>query len=211
MSRRRTGQAIVGALVALLLVATLFISPGFRHAHKHGDADHSHASTSGSEHHGSHGHSHGDHSHSHGDHSHDHGHSHGDHSHGHDHRHETDDASTNSDFGELSESHSHIHISFLWFELTLPDWFGDDVAVSVASDADGVSGERRNSVNGDVVSISSPFTFAQLVQVLVLSVGPVPERTRLPVPLGRIRLLSTIAALHQRVPDDVPVPPPELS
>ena len=198
-------SAILAGLLIFVMAMTSLMGPGVRHAHEDGDASHSHSTAAHA--HGTHTHTH---SHAHGI---EHSHSHGGKVHSHFHRHgsNADLAEDSSESADAGAAHSHIHVQFLWFELTLPDWFGGDAAVSVASDADGVSEERRNSVNGSVVSISSPFTFAQLVQVLILSVGPVPERTSLPVPLGRIRLLSTIAALHQRLPDDVSVPPPELS
>lgn len=200
-------SAILAGLLIFVMAMTSLMGPGVRHAHEDGDASHSHSTTAHA-----HSHPYGTHSHSHA-HGFGHSHSHGAKVHSHFHRHgsDADLAEDSSESADAGVAHSHIHVQFLWFELTLPDWFGGDAAVSVASDADGVSEEHRNSVNGNVVSISSPFTLTQLVQVLILSVGPVPERTRLPVPLGRIRLLSKIAALHQRLPDDVLVPPPELS
>ncbi|MEZ6043923.1 MAG: hypothetical protein R3C20_25815 [Planctomycetaceae bacterium] len=175
MSRRRTGQAIVVALVALLLVVTLFISPGFRHAHENGDESHSHARNSGSANHGAHRHSHSEHTHSHGGHTHSHSghtHSHSGHSHSHEHRREADDAATDLASGELSESHSHIHISFLWFELTLPDWKGGDDSPTLVRPAE------ANAATSDVVVISSPFSMARLVHLLLLSFGPLPDITR---------------------------------
>lgn len=202
MRRTPLISAIVGGLLILVIAMTGFIAPGVRHAHKNGDSSHSHTSTSGH-----HSHSHGTHTHS---------HSHGGHRHSHFHRHSHESDREGHEYSpesaEVVAAHSHIHMQFLWFELTLPDWFGDDSAVSISSsDADGVSQPHRRSVDADVVIISSPFTFSQLVQVLMLSFGPIPERTHVPSQSTGDRVLLAVLILNQRVPDDVPVPPPELS
>ena len=196
MKVRRFYAAIVGILLAFAMMATLFLSPGIRHTHEGGDEGHSHAvahaASKQNVHH--HSHSHGNHSQSHGWHS----HSHGDHSHSH-----------HAD-GELAEAESHVHISFLWFELTLPDFFGgddDSTAASVPSTGD------VNSIaeSSETIVITSPFTMAQLVQLMFLTPAPLPERTTIPV--GQLVGFLNPASLLKagRLPDAPLLPPPEFA
>ncbi len=195
MQVRRFSAAVVGILLVVVMMATLFLSPGIRHTHEGGDEGHSHAVTHADSEQQIHAHSHGGHSHSHAE------HSHGlqsQHSHSHD------------DGGEVNATESHVHISFLWFELTLPDFFGSDHE-STAANASQAGDARPSAQSSATVVISPPFTMTQLVQLVFLTPAPLPERTTIPVS-HLVRWMNPASLLKAgRLPDAPLLPPPKFA
>ena len=209
MKVRRPSEAVVGILLVVVMMATSFVSPGIRHTHEGGDEGHSHEvpheNAKPHVHHDSHSHgrdshSHAWHSHSEGGHSHSHSraHAHGGHSQSH------------HDDGELAATQSHLHINFLWFELTLPDFFGGDDDSTVSSVASN-SKDNDSAQSSETVVITSPFTMAQLVQLVFLSPAPLPERTKIPV--GQLVVFFNPASLLKtgRLADAPLLPPPKFA
>ena len=151
--------------MAIVLMATLFLSPGLRHTHEGGDEDHSHPHPQTHSHRHAHSHKH---SHSHSDDV--HGHTHDAHSHSHAHH---------QHGGEVTAAQSHVHISFLWFEFTLPDALGSgEKTVAVNAEDHGPADTATDS--STVMTVTSPFTMAQLIQLMLLIPAPLPERTTIP-------------------------------
>jgi hypothetical protein len=192
MWKLRSG-VFVAICLLLLVAATLFVSPAWRHAHHGGDQTHVHGDGHSHDHH-AHSHSH---SHSHGHHG--HSHDHGDHHHGHDH-HEAD-ANHNAD--PHHSSGSHIHISFLWFDLTLPDFSGADETQADSRSAD------DDSDRGELVELRSPLSFGQLISVLLLIKAPLPERLCWTPGDSSAMQAAGASLLHSRLPDAPTTPPPE--
>lgn len=114
-STRTFSRSLTGLALLLLMVGSLFISPARRHAHQNGDTSHSHTETSAHRHAHFH-HAHLSHDHSHSGHSHPHPHVH--------YHHPIGEQSAAGSEERVVDSHRHIHISILWFELTLPDFMG---------------------------------------------------------------------------------------
>lgn len=134
-----------------------------------------------------------------------HEHRHGDDAH-HDHVHEAD-----SQTAHVHDSQSHVHIRFLWFTLTLPDFSRQAVTEVPACEAAGVASEVETVSSAKQAGITTPFTLNRLVQILLLSVGPLPEHTRIPEQnlAGRVcwsHLLN--AGQSADAPD---LPPPEFT
>jgi len=199
MRARQFSTAVAGILL-IVMMAMLFLNSGIRHTHEGGDEGHSHAVTrAGFERHAHHhSHAHGGHSHYHGDHPHEHCHSH---FHG-------DDAYTHRNGGEVNSAKSHVHISFLWWELTLPDFFSgnDDVRPgSTTRTAD----TNTIAETSETIAINSPFTKAHLIQFIFLTPAPLLERTTIPADhiVGFVNLASLLKA--GRLPDAPLLPPPE--
>ncbi|MEQ9406592.1 MAG: hypothetical protein RIK87_02660 [Fuerstiella sp.] len=189
---RRFFAAVVGILMVVVLVATLFLSPGLRHTHQGGDEVHSHQATHshGAAHHHTHGHGHG------------HEHTHGTHGHSPSHSHQHD--------SQVTAAQTHVHISFLWFEITLPDFSGGDEQPLAASAAS-AGGADATADSSRVVSITSPFTMARLIQLVLLIPAPLPERTTVPISdvVGWLNPSSQLKA--GRLPDAPLLPPPEFA
>lgn len=182
---RRLLAAIVGILMVIVVVAMLFLSPGLRHTHEGGDEHHSHQSTH------SHAHSH---SHSHGR-----SHTHGRHSHGHFHGNDA----------EAAVVQTHVHISFLWFEFTLPDFSGGKEQ-SVASVSESAGEKSATADSSTVLAITSPFTMSRLIQLVFLIPALLLERVKTPIS-------DLVACFHPasplqagRLPDAPPLPPPRF-
>ena len=207
MKRRRLISAIVGVLLAFVMAAMAFVGPGIRHTHVGGDRAHSHSgSRADTRPHDSAA----THSHSHGPGGHVHSHSHGTHTHSHGHPRTDETTHDVEDDAEVQNAHSHVHISFLWFELNLPDFLDGDETVPSATGTENVNRSGDASTN-DTVTITGPFTLTQLVQVLLLPLVPLPNRTVLPEPdcIGFLLLAHILDP--GRLSDAPELPPPEVA
>jgi len=216
MKRRRLYSAIVGILLAFVMAAMAFVGPGIRHTHEGGEQAHKHSGSHAVR--PPHG-SGGPHSHSHGPGGHVHAHSdvgsHGSHSHSHQHSHPPVKADDETDEVEVHDARSHIHLSFLGFQFTLPDFLADDgtdapdapASNSVANS----TGWTAEGSNEETVIITGPFTFTQLVKVLLLPSVPLPERILMP-DFDRIGYEFSMWILHLgRLRDAPESPPPEFA
>ncbi len=219
MSQTRGFRISVCCVVLVgLLAGGLGIRFGIRHRHDGGGTAHSHAAPSkrnGTEakphsHADNHSHVHShasDHSHPHAHtHAHSHAHSHTD-SHSHSHSHAP--AHTHEDPGHSHESSdgAHVHVTFLGFELTLPDWFPGEPAPLYSESVQ----DRAEAPAGNVIELPGSFGLASFLQMFMDQTAIRPESPL----IGGSELPPAITVQHQDTNlglDPAPpiVPPPRL-
>lgn len=123
----------------------------------------------------------------------------------------TDDESGRA---EIGDAHTHVHMTFLSFEFTLPDFLAEDETRSSDATASNLVSNSTESTaegsNEETVMITGPFTFKQLVQVLLLPAAPLPDRTVLPDRDLIGRQLSVWGLYVGRLRDAPESPPPEF-
>ncbi|WP_437193379.1 hypothetical protein [Planctomicrobium sp. SH527] len=143
------------------------------------------------------------HSHEGGDRAHSHSHSH---SHSHGHHHHSHGGNAHSHGEDVGAS--HIHISFLWFGLTLSDFFGSQEAVA---DSSARLKRSKSSSVSEVVELQRPGSLHLLILVVLFTTGLLSGRGRWGIEDGATWHSTFFAALKGRLPDAPDTPPPKLT
>lgn len=172
-------RALIGGSLVLIVVLTMFVTPGWRHSHEQGEHWHSHG----------HWHQHA-HSHSHSRHS---------------HIHEQPAAESSASATSIRSSQSHVHITILCFEVVLPDTTSfQGYAAGTSRHL-----LRHTSVIGGVVHEHSPSIVSHLIQLLLLvGIGCAGSLPWQPQRKPSIQALWAASFLG-RLPDAPLTPPPE--
>ncbi len=173
MGWRRQTRLLVGLALLLAAGASALMTPGIRHQHPAGARGHSHSvSTRSPWTAPQHAHAH-PHSHAHG---HGHAHSHG-------HSHEDADRgrrSTPQTAPRIAGSASHIHVSILGFEFTLPDpWHAgalDESSMAAETETAAHAAGEITHQQSATPTVRGPSTAAQLWEFVLHFKSLVPAR-----------------------------------
>lgn len=112
-----------------------------------------------------------------------------------------------------AEVASHTHVSFLGFNLTLPDAPDDAEAANEPSHGSKYRSRTREFRTDNheirIVQISSPYSLGQTIELFVLVCGPIPSHTKLTNTVHSKTVVQTNIHCAGRIRDAPTPPPPE--